>query len=165
MGQFFSFRSETTFTSALEVGLLSACPLVGMCTIFLPQMIVPIAKGDKEIKTVQIRELKAWPSGVIEGKGWGEGEGEGSCKSHVLLSYTLVRTHSWTGTLCLVRAVGEGQLSSTLQVLRAGLAIKLTQDRVAGEQFKLNNMYASCMYGRDPATLRKTMGCFSQASG
>lgn len=60
-------------------------------------MIVPIAKGDEEIKTVQIRELKAWPSGVIEGKGWGEGEGEGSCKSHVLLSYTLVRTHSWTG--------------------------------------------------------------------
>lgn len=62
-------------------------------------MIVPIAKGDEEIKTVQIRELKAWPSGVIEAKGWGEGEGEGegSGKSHVLLSYTLVMTRSWTG--------------------------------------------------------------------
>lgn len=72
--------------------------------------------------------------GVTEG----QGEGDGSCESHVVTARTTVTTHSWDRLpFCLVQAAGEGRLSSTLQVLPAGLVIKLTQGTLAGEKLIL----------------------------
>lgn len=68
----------------------------------------------------------------------GQGEGEGRGKSHVALPYTIVTTLSWDRSpRCLVQAVGEEKLSSTLKVLLAGLMIKLTQDGLAEEKLIL----------------------------
>lgn len=77
------------------------------------------------------QSLVAW---VTEG----QGEGEGSSQSHVALPYAIVTTHSWDRSpCCLVQAIGEEKLSSTLQALLAGLMIKLTQDRLAEEKLIL----------------------------